>query len=971
MKEHRERGEPVEVAGPGREALELLRVTLSSIGDGVISTDDEGRVSYVNPVAEALTGFSQADARGRPFTEVFRIVNEETRRPVQDPVARVIREGRILGLANHTLLLRRDGSETPIDDSAAPIRDREGRVRGVVVVFRSVAERRRAEREAARLAAIVESSQDAIVSKDLDGLVLTWNGGAEQVFGWRADEIIGRSITLLIPPDRLDEERQILESVRRGERVEHYETVRRRKDGRLIQVSLAISPIRDGAGRIVGASKVARDISARAEAEARIRESEAQFRSLANALPAIVWTATPEGAITFANDVWFDYTGLAREGGMSGWAERVLHPDDRDAAVAAWRASLRDGAPIETELRNRRHDGAYRWFLSRGVPVRDAAGGITRWVGSMIDIDDRKRLEGRARFLAGASAALAATVDRETALRRLTRLAVPTFADWCAVDLLEPDGSIRRVEVAHVDPAKEAYARELHARYPARRTDARGVGLVLREKRSDHEAFITDELLERGARDPEHLRIARSLGLRSYVSVPLRLRGQVLGAITFVTAESGREYGPDDVAVAEDLAARAAVALENASLVAAMRDADRRKDEFLAMLSHELRNPLAPISNAAALLRAAGPGVPGTDRAVEVIDRQVRHLARLVDDLLDVSRITWGKVELRREVVELGTVIRAAVEESRGTIERRGHALALELPGEPIALDADPIRLAQVLSNLLVNAAKYTDPGGHIRLSAARDGDEARVTVRDDGIGIPAAALPRIFELLLAGTRHARALGAGARPGPHAGAAAGGAARRVGDRDEPGPGTGQRVRRAAPGGASERTRDGGDGGGAPGPHRPSADPRRRRQPRRGRQPGRPPGARRARGPGAQLRRRGGGRVRPAAPRPRPARPRAAWDGRLRGGAAHPGAGARPRRLHRGAHRLGAGRGSSPHPGGGLRPAPHEAHRRRGALRGPAVRARRWSRSPGSLGRAQPGAPQTGTASPRHTQTSVA
>ena len=209
-----------------RKQSEWLRITLASIGDAVISTDAEGRVTFMNGVAEALTGWPQAEAIGRPLPDVFHIVNERTRQPVENPALRALREGTIVGLANHTVLIARDGTERPIDDSAAPMRDETGARCGAVLVFRDVTERKRAEEAQALLAAIVESSEDAIVSKTLDGVIRSWNAGAERLFGYTAEEAVGQPITLIIPPERQDEEREILARLRRGERIEHFETVR-------------------------------------------------------------------------------------------------------------------------------------------------------------------------------------------------------------------------------------------------------------------------------------------------------------------------------------------------------------------------------------------------------------------------------------------------------------------------------------------------------------------------------------------------------------------------------------------------------------------------------------------------------------------------------------------------------------------------------------------------------------------------
>jgi PAS domain S-box-containing protein len=246
-----------------REQKEWLETTLTSIGDAVIATDNDGGVLLMNPVAEELCGWQQANAVGKPLKDVFRIVNEATRSPVENPVDRVIREGRVVGLANRTILIARDKKETAIDDSAAPIIDGSGQVAGVVLVFRDVSEKRKVQELKERLAAIVESSDDIIVSKNLDGIITSWNNGAERALGYKADEIVGQHISTIMPPECLDDIDSILGRIRQGQKVEHYLTKRRRKDGTVIEVSLTVSPIRNSDGQIIGASKVGRDVTER------------------------------------------------------------------------------------------------------------------------------------------------------------------------------------------------------------------------------------------------------------------------------------------------------------------------------------------------------------------------------------------------------------------------------------------------------------------------------------------------------------------------------------------------------------------------------------------------------------------------------------------------------------------------------------------------------------------------------------
>ena len=526
-----------------------------------------------------------------------------------------------------------------------------------------------------------------------------------------------------------------------------------------------VNPLRAEDGRILYWFGTNTDISDQVEAEGRVRESEQRFRQLADAMPQIVWTARPDGNIDYMNRRWTEFAGLPESLGNEGWGQ-ILHPDDAPAANERWAGSVLSGAPFEMEMRllDRRRQ-AYRWHLIRTVAVHDGAGKVTRWFGTSTDINDQKRAGESSRYLAEASAALAGVVDYESTLQKVANLAVPYFADWSAVDVANDDGSLRRLAVAHQDADKVRLAHELMKDYPPDPQAPGGAFAVLRTGRPEIVAEITDDMLVQGARDERHLRLIRSLGLRSYICVPLVVSGNPLGVLTFATAESGRTYTDADLALANDLAQRAGVAIENTQLYQALREADRRKDEFLATLAHELRNPLAPIRNALQILKMPRVDAKTIERSRDMMERQVHHLVRLVDDLLDVSRVMRGKIELRREKVELATVVARAVETVQPLIDTQGHELSVRLPSESLPLDADPVRLAQVVGNLLTNAAKYTEPGGRIWLTAERDGHEAVLRIRDTGIGIAPDILPRIFELFVqvdhAATRSQGGLGIG------------------------------------------------------------------------------------------------------------------------------------------------------------------------------------------------------------------
>jgi PAS domain S-box-containing protein len=606
---------------------EMLRVTLASIGDAVITTDTAGRVTFLNQVAESLTGWGQKQARGQALEAVFPILHEQTRRPVDNPVAKVIREGVIVGLGNHTVLVARDGTERPIDDSAAPIRGDRGETVGVVLIFRDVTEQRQAQfalrQSEARKTAILDTALDCIITIDHEGKVVEFNPAAERTFGYRRADVVGRGMAELI----------------------------------------VAPPLR-----------------------------EQHYRGLAHYL------ATGEGPVL-----------------------------NRRLEMPALRA---DGTEFPVELAVTRIPG-------EGRPL---------FTAYLRDITERRRAEQASRFLADASKSLAALVDSGSTMQKVARQAVPFFADWCAVDMVEADGSVGRVAVAHTDPAKVELAHALERRYPPDPNAPHGVANVLQTGKSEMMAEIPDALLAASAQDQEHLRILRGLGLKSYLCVPLAARGQLVGAVTFVSAESGRRYDANDLALAEELAHRAGIAIENARLYTEVREADRRKDEFLAMLAHELRNPLAPIRNALHIMKQPGADGAVVERVREMMERQVQHMTRMVDDLLDVSRITRGKIELRKEVVDLATVVSRTVEATRPLIEDRRQELTVDLPPQPVRLEADPTRLEQVLANLLNNAVKYTDHGGHIWLSARKEGSALVLRVKDTGVGIAVDMLSGIFE---------------------------------------------------------------------------------------------------------------------------------------------------------------------------------------------------------------------------------
>jgi PAS domain S-box-containing protein len=492
-------------------------------------------------------------------------------------MAMALRERRpIVGM--EAVAERPDGSRVPFMPYPTPLYDELGQLIGAVNMLVDVSDRKLAGAYAQRLASIVESSDDAIVSKSLDGTIQSWNAGAERVFGHRAEAAIGRHISLVIPPDRIGEEDEIIERLKAGERIDHFETERVRADGHRVAVSLTISPIRDAAGAVVGASKVARDVTRQRQAEAE-RE---KFVTLVESSTDFIAMCDLQGVPFFVNRAGLQLVGLddieqARHTPMADF----FFPEDRARVMDQFFPSVLQRGHGETEVRFRHFKtGAARWMAYKLLLLTDRSGQPIALATVSQDITERKRLEND--------------------LRRL----------------------------------------------------------------------------------------------------------------------------------ANDLS-----------------QADRRKDEFLATLAHELRNPLAPLANMLAVMKRADGDAAIVQRARDTMQRQLDQMVRLVDDLLDLGRITHNRLELRAVPVELSTVIRQAIEAARPLIDAAGHELHVSLPAEPVHLHADAARLAQVFGNLLHNSSKYTRHGGTIELNAQRDGDQVRVSVKDNGIGIPADNLERIFDM--------------------------------------------------------------------------------------------------------------------------------------------------------------------------------------------------------------------------------
>lgn len=377
-------------------------------------------------------------------------------------------------------------------------------------------------------------------------------------------------------------------------------------------------------------------------------------------------------------------------------------------------------------------------------------------------LSQHRQSEADLRFLAEAGHTLASSLDYQATLTEVGRLALSYLADLCLVDLLDESGQIQRVAALHADPEKATILRELQLRYPPDRAAHNPSANVLRTGEPEVIADLTDEVLAEHTRDPEHARLVRELGIRSMLAVPLAARGRTLGSICLGASPAREGFSPRHVALAKELAGRAALAIDNALLYRAVHHADRAKEHFIAMLAHELRNPLSAVTSATYILKSEDASGEAKDRALKVLSRQVRHQARLVDDLLDVSRITRGKIDLRVQELDLAMVVREVADDCRGAFDEHGLALDVDLPPRPVWVEGDPTRLAQVFVNLLNNALKFTSRGGRVAISlevqkapprgragSARQPATVLVRVKDNGIGIEPDMLTRVFDAFI------------------------------------------------------------------------------------------------------------------------------------------------------------------------------------------------------------------------------
>jgi PAS domain S-box-containing protein len=485
--------------------------------------------------------------------------------------------------------------------------------------------------------------------------------------------------------------------------------------------------------------------------QAQQRESEARYRALVEASSTMVWSTDARGMV-IDMPVWRELTGQSLEQVRGlGWLD-ALHPGDRPRVERIWREAHASRRTYEAEYRIRLAEGGYRWYQARGVPMFDEQGEVREWVGTFADVHERRRAESALALIAGASRLLESSLDVDVTLHSVARLAVPGLADYCVVHVANADGRVRHV-VAHMDPGGEAALRALALRLPAAPEGDLGWAAAMRTGQAQHLPTV-DEATRGYARDAEHRRLLDAVGTRSAIVVPLSARVRVLGAMTLGSTDADRRFDERDLAVAEQLAHRLALALESARLFdaerrarAAAEEANQAKSEFLATMSHELRTPLNAIIGYTALLLDEIPGSMNDAQRAQLgrVQASARHLLSLIEEILTLSQLEAGRETVRVEHVDLAAVARDTAAMADPSISVRGLDLLVEIPHVPVWARTDPVRVRQVLLNLLANAAKFTERG-QVRLTVRSLGDRALLEVHDTGIGIAREHHERIFE---------------------------------------------------------------------------------------------------------------------------------------------------------------------------------------------------------------------------------
>lgn len=619
-------------------------------------------------------------------------------------------------------------------------------------------ERRRSEAAIAFQAHLLDSVEQAVIASDIDGSIIYWNRFAERLYGWTAAEARGRNVVELVPATAVKgEAAEIMDLLRQGKSWTGEFLVQHR-DGATFPTLVIDSPIYDDQGQVSGIVGVSSDITDRKQAEEALRRSRDELEIILRGVGDGITVQDPSGRLIFANEaavrlIGFDTVGSLITASPAEVLGRFEVLDEYGQAVALsnlpGRRALQGETVPETLLRFRiRATGEERWSMVNATPVFDESGQVLLAINIFHDVTQRMHYEETLRFQVKASMLLSESLDYSTTLMNLARLAVPHLADWCIVAMLDPDGNLQQLAATHTDPRRVQLLTELREHYPFGSAEDFGAAQVVRTGHSELYADISDSGVARTFKDPLQHQIFQQLGLKSAMIVPLIARGQILGTISFMSAESGRRFSQDDLAVAEDLAHRAALAIDQARLYREAQEAVHLRDEFLSIAAHELKTPVTALLGYTQVLQRRAAREESANqrdqRALSVIATQSERLARLIGTLLDISRIETGYFTIEQQLMDLSALVERVTGEMLPMLHT--HTMVCSGIDEPLMLYGDEARLEQVFQNLLQNAVKYSPEGGQIEVSVERHTSSASVSIRDQGIGIPEAARERLFQ---------------------------------------------------------------------------------------------------------------------------------------------------------------------------------------------------------------------------------
>jgi PAS domain S-box-containing protein len=689
---------------------EQMATTLLSIGDAVIVTDAQGRVTLTNHVAQALTGYSLEEARGKFITDVFHIVDEQTRAPSENPVAKVLSNGHVAGLANHTILIHKDGREIQIDDSGAPIKDQTGKITGVILVFRDISNLVKANKKLRFQAHLLDVVQQAVMATDNEGHITYWNRFSESLYGWKAEEVMGQDIVKVTPSTQSQEQaEEIMSQLQKGESWSG-EILARHRDGSTFEIRVTDSPVYDELGKQIGIVGSSEDITERK----RVEEISLRWAAIVESTSDAIFGKTLDGIITSWNKGAEQVYGYKADE-IVGKSVSIIVPLERRNELEDILSKIRAGQRVDhLETMRVRKDGTRINVAVTISPIIHANGTIIGASTIARDITDRIRSEEmlrnseeRYRIVAETASEAIITIDHDSKIVFANRAAERIFG----YSLDEIIGSDLSMLIPDFMGSRDQMGLTADLDGSDRKMSWDSVGLLGRHQNGRE--------------------------------VPLELS----------FSEFMRDGKPNFTGIARDITERKMVEAQQAELLtreqAARSEAERAnrtKDEFLATLSHELRTPLTAMLGWTWMLRARELDNETYLRAVDTIERNVRAQAQLIDDLLDVSRIITGKLRLEVVPADLAPVIEAAIDTARPAAAAKGIQLHTELDPTANRIVCDPARMQQVVWNLLSNAVKFTPKNGRVTVSLKRTDAEVEIGVSDTGPGIAEEFIPHVFD---------------------------------------------------------------------------------------------------------------------------------------------------------------------------------------------------------------------------------